>query len=177
MKALVDADNTLSRFEAKYIPEPNSGCWLWTAGVDSSGYGTFIYDGRTLGAHRVSFMLHRGVIPGGLLVCHTCDVRVCVNPNHLFLGTIQDNIDDRDRKGRHPRLRGNAGTNSKLTEDQVIEILEKHDGKVNTIYTLGVEYKVHPTTIHLILKGRNWSHVTRRGLDVPRGRVDVHESI
>ena len=153
-----------SRFEAKYVPDPNSGCWLWIGAVDSSGYGNFRYKDRYLGAHKVSYLIHKGEVGKGYLVLHTCDVRCCVNPNHLKLGTHADNMEDRNIKGRQAHLRGTKNGNSKLNEEDVITIFTKYDGKEHTIYTLGREYNVHPSTIHLILKGRNWSHITKHEL-------------
>ena len=171
MKALIDADK-MKRFESKYLPDPNSGCWLWTAGIDSSGYGTFLYNGRTLGAHKVAYLLYKGEIPTGLLVLHSCDVRCCVNPSHLFLGTLYDNMQDRNSKGRQARLRGSNNGNSKLTAEQVHIIYTSYNGKDINITTLGKEFNVDPSTIHLILKGRNWSHLTKHIL-----RGDMKEGI
>lgn len=78
------------------------GCWLWTGALRTTGYGV-INLGRPAGiesAHRVSWVIHYGKIPTGYFVCHTCDVRPCVRPDHLFLGTSRDNIYDMIRKGR-----------------------------------------------------------------------------
>lgn len=89
-----------ARFEAK-IKQPNAnGCMLWTAGRDTRGYGQFRLDGKQMGAHRVAWLLYRGEIPKGLHVLHKCDVTSCVNPDHLFLGTAQDNVSDMVAKGR-----------------------------------------------------------------------------
>lgn len=89
------------RFAASYVPEPNSGCWLWL-GTErgSNGYGGIKVNGKPMAAHRYSWELANGPVPIGMLVCHRCDVPACVNPAHLFLGTHQDNADDKVSKGR-----------------------------------------------------------------------------
>jgi hypothetical protein len=90
----------MSRFMDMAMPEPNSGCWIWTGAVDASGYGQMTVDGQGFRAHRISWMLFKGWIPGDLFVCHKCDVRCCVNPEHLWLGDPVTNGLDRDAKGR-----------------------------------------------------------------------------
>jgi len=90
------------RFWQHVFPEPNSGCWLWV-GYTNKGYGfisTGGYGGGLKAAHRLSWELHKGPIADGYLVCHRCDVRCCVNPEHLFIGTQLDNIRDMYSKGR-----------------------------------------------------------------------------
>ena len=82
-------------------------CWLWIGGKTKDGYGT-CSNGY---AHRQSWKIHYGDIPRGLLVLHTCDIRNCVNPNHLWLGTILDNIKDRDNKIGNPKVKKMESTN------------------------------------------------------------------
>lgn len=81
------------------IPVPESGCWLWLGWIDKDGYaGTRRYGEQRV--HRVAYKTFVGEVPAGLLVCHKCDTRSCVNPAHLFLGTHKDNTHDMIRKNR-----------------------------------------------------------------------------
>lgn len=90
------------RIEDRFMSKvkKTSSCWEWTASTIHSGYGRFSVEGKMLLAHRVSFDLFTGTIPPGYFVCHTCDSPGCVNPDHLFLVTAQDNTDDTISKGR-----------------------------------------------------------------------------
>lgn len=87
----------------KYV-DKTATCWLWTASVYPAGYGSFSHaPGKHMGAHRYSWELHFGPIPDGLFVCHTCDVKTCVRPDHLWLGTSAENTADKVAKGRQAR--------------------------------------------------------------------------
>lgn len=85
----------------KFVSRPaDSNCWLWTGAKMSRGYGTFSIGVKTYRAHRIAYEIAKGPIPEGKFVCHTCDVRDCVNPAHLWIGTVTDNAQDMMRKNR-----------------------------------------------------------------------------
>ena len=88
------------RFDACWMPEPNTGCWLWLAAVTGNGYGKIRDQMRNRSAHRVAYKLYCGPIPDGLCVRHICDVSICVNPDHLLVGTHHENVMDRVYRGR-----------------------------------------------------------------------------
>lgn len=156
-------ESAVDRFLARVAPDPNTGCWLWTGGLFGNGYGHVVgRDGRG-SAHRFAYTHFRGPIPSGLVVCHTCDVRACVNPDHLFLGTQADNVADRNQKGRHAR--GERIGGAKLTAAQVLEIFQSSDCQRDLAARYGVEDKA----IWRIRSGRRWAHVT--GAAVPRERT------
>jgi hypothetical protein len=150
---------TLENIDANCIPEPNSGCWLWTGQYDSWGYGSF-YLGRKkhTTAHRVSWVVYRGAIPAGLVVCHKCDNRACVNPDHMFVGTQRDNILDMMRKGRQRvYLRhGSLSNRTKLDEEKVANILRD----TRTARVIAAAYGVKNGVIHNIKSRLTWRHVT-----------------
>lgn len=127
-------------------------CWLWIGAEQGDGYGRLWNPGpgpRLLGAHRLSWELHRGPIPDGLWVLHRCDNPLCVNPDHLFLGTNADNVKDMIAKGRH--LAGARHPNSKLTDDQARAILA-NVGHL-TIRELAAGYGVSMSTVAAIRRG------------------------
>lgn len=146
------------RFFERTIPVPESGCWLWLGFLDPKGYGRTEIEYVEL-AHRRSWRLFNGWIPKDMLVCHKCDTPSCVNPNHLFLGTARDNVADRENKMRNRPLLGPDNHNTKLSEAQVLQILE--DTRSNKL--VASSYDVDPTTIANIRKGRTWRYLTGRG--------------
>lgn len=152
------------RFEARVEPEPNSGCWLWTAATEAFGYGVIGRGGRGQGnalAHRASWELHRGPIPEGTCVLHRCDNPPCVNPDHLFLGTREDNNKDMMTKGRHgvtsqTQPHGEQHPNAKLTDDIVRAV--RQSGASSRV--LAQRFGVERSAIKAVRSHRTWRHVT-----------------
>lgn len=147
-------------FEAKFVRIPDAGCWLWEFCVNRAGYGIFDFgDERgTRLAHRVAWSLYRGPIPDGLCVLHRCDVRCCVNPSHLFLGTAADNGADMASKGRSTR--GTAHPNARLTESEVREILALRRAGVSGVIC-AARFGVSTKAISKIFLGHRWCHLHR----------------
>ena len=147
------------RFERKYTVCDATGCWLWTGGKASkNGYGSMAPTAWGTLAHRISYGLFRGDIPPGKCVCHTCDTPSCVNPDHLFVGTIADNVADRDKKGRQVTLRGAKNVNAKLTGELVIEMRQRRVAGEG-IVALAKAYGISASTTWSALTGHTWKHI------------------
>ncbi|RWN33445.1 HNH endonuclease [Mesorhizobium sp.] len=141
-----------------------NGCWIWQKNRARNGYGTFAYGGGKNGrAHRVSYEVFNGPIPQGLDVCHRCDVRPCVNPAHLFVGTRSENILDAATKNRVSRTHQKKGAehpSAKLDDDRVgiiLRMLKDGEPKARIARQFGVSDRV----ILLIDRGTLWPHVAR----------------
>lgn len=154
--------NVESRFWPKVMkPLQWDACWPWTGAKrgDRQGYGNFkIKSYVAARAHRVSYALYYGQSPGSMLVCHKCDNPVCVNPAHLFLGTVQDNSDDMVRKGRSPRRdqKGEKNAAAKLTSDDVAAI-RRLIAAGHTNIAIAERYSVTHSLISRIRRGRAWA--------------------
>ncbi len=161
IKAISNLTNSdLDRFWAKV--DMNDDCWQWTAGLVHDGYGRFWLNGSTYRANRISYFIRHGVDPGEKLVCHICDNPGCVNPDHLWLGSDQDNSRDRDQKGHGVDRRGSKHGASKLTEQDVREILESSESHK----VLAHRYGISPGIISEIRHGKLWQHVEGSRLPV-----------
>lgn len=141
--------------EARVERLPWSGCWIWTAVILGNGYGQYQSRGRRISAHRASYAVFVGPVPDGLFVCHKCDVRSCVNPAHLFLGTPKENSADMVSKNRVRTPRGEANGHSKLTENDIVAI--RSDDKTDR--ALAAKYGVSSSVVNEIRNRKAWSHI------------------
>lgn len=150
----------LERFEAKFIPEPNSGCWLWEGSDDGcDGYGRFRWSSnRCMSAHRAAWCLYKDDIPYGEDVLHRCDNPACVNPDHLFLGDHSDNMRDMVKKGRGNKVRGSHHHQSKLVESEVIQIrnLRKNGAFLRDV---AAQFNISKSMVGNICSGKSWNHL------------------
>lgn len=157
----------------------NNDCWEWKRSYTNCGYGKIAHEKKHLLAHRVSYEIHKGEISKGLLVCHSCDNKKCVNPDHLWLGTQKDNIQDAKQKGRLPKQFGRKHTNetkekfktrphsdrrgekhhlSKLKNEDVFQIRDMLKiGVKNKV--IAEKFGVNTGVISNINTGKSWNHI------------------
>lgn len=142
--------------ERHSIPEPNSGCWLWLADANDWGYGRVTKGRVERLAHRLSFNTFKAPIPDGGRVLHKCDVTFCVNPDHLFLGSLSDNVQDCIAKGRHVALRGSNHPHAKLTPVAAAEI-RSSDIQYGDVSALARKHGVSRRAINFVRRGKTWA--------------------
>jgi hypothetical protein len=146
------------RFWAKV--QKTDGCWLWTGSKMPKGYGSFGYGRRTRTAHRMAFEWAKGPVPPGLFVCHHCDTPACVNPDHLYAGTAQQNTDDMMRRGRRRDggPKPNEAYNQKLNP-VAIRVIRYLRSRGVSGPRLARAYRLDHTTVYAICKREVWKHV------------------
>ena len=140
-----------------YNKRLRSRCWVWE-GSTRNGYGRIYFEGATVPAHRKVWEIKVGKIPEGKQVLHRCDNKVCVNIKHLFVGTQSDNMLDCSRKGRLHKAFGESNYNTKLTNEDVIEIRRRAADGVKQV-RLAEEYGLDPANISRIVQRKQWSHI------------------
>lgn len=161
-----------TRFWSKVRVTRPDACWNWKRRFMFSGYGRFAKRKVDYPAHRIAYYLHHSKDPGPLMVCHTCDNRRCVNPQHLFLGTCADNLADMCAKGRsatgakngmnkHPEKRSPGEKNgyAKLTEGQVREMRHLWDTGAANQADIARRFGVWQMTVSRIVRRVSWRHV------------------
>ena len=137
----------------------DDGCWYCSLGGKNSRYGSIWINGRNESNHKAMWIACRGPISNGLHVLHTCDYKRCVNPDHLFLGSAQDNMQDKHRKGRHDDRRGANNPAAWLTEEKVRYIKELLRVSSWSQREIGVMFGVSQVTISQIKNGDRWARV------------------
>lgn len=152
MRGLNMRKTVIDRFSEK-VCKVESGCHEWTSCIMPNGYGQMHYKGKTAYAHRVAYEIYKGEIPENLFVMHSCDNRKCVNPDHLSLGTFDDNMIDMVKKSR--QASGERNSHAKLTNEQVLkirEIAKPHNA-------IAKEFNVSRTTVSEIKARKIWKHI------------------
>jgi hypothetical protein len=142
-------------------PVLKTKCWVWTSTINKkSGYGQITLPGHLKKyAHRFSWEIHFESIPEGLNVCHKCDNRLCVNPDHIFIGTDFDNEQDKWRKGRGKHPIGELNGYAKLTVNEVIQIRQLYATGKHTYVSIANIFHITFQTVHSIVKYKIWKHI------------------
>jgi HNH endonuclease len=151
------------RLRRRLIIDKKTECWNWQ-GTKRAGYGGLTIGSRvdgtrkTVSAHRLSFEIFNGQIPDGTEICHSCDNPACINPKHLFAGTRQENVNDRENKGRNKAPIGEINGQAKLTVTDVLSA--KRLRQKGLIYmAIAQRFEVDKRTIMRAIKGEQWAHV------------------
>lgn len=148
-------------FMSKVAKNVDGGCWIWSGTIfEKNGYGDFhVVGAPSRRAHRASYYFHFGEFDKKLSVLHKCDVPACVNPSHLFLGTVRDNAIDMVNKGRNAVFLGSKHGRAKLTENDVLEIREKYSTGNYLLRELAEKFNITREAIGGIVKNKTWKHV------------------
>lgn len=149
-------------FETRFFSriETGSGCWLWLGARDRDGYGQIKCAGRQCKAHRIMFAWVRGAIADDLQICHSCDNPPCVNPEHLFAGTGEINMQDCKQKGRLADRRGVKNTLAKLVDGQILEIRARRSAG-EMLKSIAASFGVSESRVSLVARGLAWEHVQK----------------
>lgn len=155
----VPIEKEIERFLSRVDKKSESECWIWAGRTNPDGYGQFDCRNSTVPSHRYMWSMLNGEIPQGMVICHRCDNPKCVNPSHLFLGTVQDNVRDRDMKGRQADHAGTKNGRAVLDENGAIKVKELRKSGL-TYKDISTEMGVSVGCVSHILNGRHWVGVS-----------------
>lgn len=131
-------------------------CWIWIGAKNNKGYGQIMVNKRLIAAHRYSYFLQKGSIPKDNHILHKCDNPSCVNPQHLWVGTNNDNVQDRVNKGREADRKGEKNPNAKITYEIATKIRKMYKTRNYKVYILGQMFGVNRNVIGRIIGGKQW---------------------
>jgi len=155
----ISTETLEQRFWQKVDKRSDDECWEWTASTNIHGYGQLWIRNTFIVASRASWIVHFSYIPDGLCVCHRCDNRKCVNPNHLFLGTHQDNSNDMKKKGRSLNQKGENNHATKLTDNDILNVRKMWvSGKHRQKEIMGI-FNLSRVSLWRIISYRTWKSV------------------
>lgn len=163
-ESFAPSQKDLERFWSRVLGEPGNACWEWQGGRTSSGYGRFAWKVKgkqfSQGPHRVSYRLHCGPIPEGLCVCHSCNNKICVNPAHLYLATLTENLQHARDAGLciPPNNQGEHNPHSKLTQEDVIALRELWRSGIPRA-EIADQFNISPRHAARIARYESWKHV------------------
>ncbi len=151
-------ENIFDRIKKRYSIK-ETGCWEWNNVTASHGYGNIHFEGKPFLAHRLMFLLYKGEIPKNMDICHSCDNKKCVNPDHLWLGTHYENMMDNIKKGRGNKQKGIECHKSKLKEEDVLEIRKLYNKGGFSVIVLAKIFGVTHQNIYNIIIRKIWKHI------------------
>lgn len=145
------------RLKAKSIADTSTDCILWTGTKNNKGYGRLTYQSKQFSAHRIAYELEHGPIEDGLFVLHSCDNPLCVNPNHLSLGTQLENMRQASDRGRckPPKIHGESHHHTKLSVNDVLKIRQDN----RTLSKIAADYCMSVSGIWSIKARKSWGHI------------------
>jgi len=162
----------LDEIRAQVKVDGVTGCWMWQGNISPAGYGQMHFRGVCTGVHRVVYEMKSGTPPPrGMVVCHSCDVKACCNPDHLWLGSYSDNSNDASEKGR--LVVGEKHHNAKLSASQVQDARDRH-ASGESIRAISRGLGVSKKTVALTVSGETWAHVAGEPVTlagIPRGEA------